>query len=101
MKTRIPSEYVDAYKRHEITIYDISELVGKSPSTVYHALQDENVDTTSHRKRKEERNKKLIGAYASGERTLEEVGGQFGITKQRAQQIIDREAPATLRRKKP
>ena len=92
MRTQIPSKYVAAYQRREMTVYDISELIGKSPSTVYNALFLGGVDTGTHRKRLENRNKKVVDAYQANKGTLEEIGKMFGgISKQRVKQIIDRE----------
>lgn len=99
MRTKIPAEFIAAYKQHEMTIYDISERIGKSPSTVYHALAEDGVDTGAHRRRKKHRNEELVGAYQTGNGTLEEVGSLFGISKERVRQIIEREAPEVLRRR--
>jgi len=86
MKTKIPPEFVAAYCRKEMTIYDISEEIDKSPSTVYNALVNEGVDTTSHRRRKQDRNERVVAARKN--ETLERVGAKFGITKERVRQIV-------------
>lgn len=99
MKTIIPLELVKAYKARQITIYEIGEKIGRSPSTVFHALQDQGVDTTRHRNRLEERNRQVVAAYRQ-HRNLETVRKAFGLTKQRVYQIVERSDPSLLPRRK-
>ncbi len=91
-KTKIPADILQAYERHEITLQEVSKLVGKSVSTVYNALKEAGVDTSFHRHKNQERNNKIAEAYKTGKITLAEVGKSFeGLTKQRIQQIIKKE----------
>ena len=96
--SKLPKQYVEAYQAERMTVYDIAQALGRSPSDVYNALRDEHVDTSRFKHRFRERNASIVAAYRKNPNIII-VGRDFGITKQRVHQILEKEAPEILRRR--
>jgi IS30 family transposase len=94
----LPQRCIQAYQEEKMTVYDIARVLGRSPSAVYNALKEENIDTSRFKHRFKERNAAIVEAYRKNPNIIN-VGHDFGITKQRVHQILEKEAPEILRRR--
>jgi len=94
----IPVEIKEAYKRGEITVYQVASQIQHSPSGVYNALRRDKIDTGKFRKRFNVRNQQIVEAYRKDSNIIR-VGKEFHLTKQRVHQILEKLAPEILNRR--
>lgn len=98
MRTKLPTTLIAAYIHKEMDLSEIAAEIGKSTTTVYNALVAESISTNAHRRRFEERNKRMLEMYKKV-KNLREVGEEFQVTKERARQIIHRLDPTVIKRR--
>lgn len=74
------------------TVQELAAQHNTSVNAVYHALRLAEVPRrrvgASRGFRDQERTNKIIALYTEHEKTLEEIGAEFGISKQRVEQIL-------------
>lgn len=95
---KLSLELKDAYVQGRITVYQIADQLGCSPSSAYNALVKDGIDTSKYRHRLSKRNKEIVEAYKKYPNIIV-VGKKFRISKQRVHQILENLAPEILNRR--
>ena len=86
-------EICDYYLSHKNEISSLGSLAEKfnvSLTTIYNAFDENDIKFEKIPKNRPttERNQKVIEMYSNTNKTLSEIGKEFGISKQRVEQII-------------